>query len=870
MYRSKSQRFGFQKFIQFCSLVILLVSSLVIQAQQLENNDQVLVFTDVMLDDDHAIKDLLTLPRFEPIRSRIAGFVTSSGNAVLKAAVLKQMIAGYGYDFPVYAGTGSNLREQTATEFAADFLQEGRFLLPETTRQALLALPHEDQSGNPNRFLKSVLQKASVSGSKVHVLGMGPFTDVNRMIKRNPELSSQVLGLFGGMGGYKYNGDGSLAVPFNAIEDAQAAREFADDYREGKSFKHLYTVPSDTMNRIGFPNGYFPANDDYAKILFEEAKVSPVSNSIMNVGANYATVWPRYGGRTFGVLTEWFGATIMNQGELYRYYLADPLAAELFRIALTDPEALKALELNEVAIKTHSEKPDSKDLILYVDSEGKGQKMTELKSFDGHAWVAESMKEIADNVAAKNYLPANKNFEVLGLTEEAADVYANSLAEVQSEKARSTLANENFAERLHEAKGAAVKTPHSLLITFKNAPDDWISLLKFISDPVALAALKNGGIIAEGYDSHEVAKSLKAVLSGLGAGGVVVAIGHNYDKEEVTRNGNLSLEHRFWENGLVASAFKGLKGWNAPIDSFLTPEALIKQVIAHSKRVGVKATELVLGEGVDRIKFNIANNHALDKSVESVTDMGGGRQAGEEYLATRNWAGDPKWHIEQWSQAAKYTNVHVFDSTQFSGAMMSVKFNEENFGSAETAITAFEEARGVPEINAVLEHSVNWSRNFEQLIARKSDPKAPLLEAPQKGIMVGANALYMTNHVLAELHDQESSFERHQADFSVILEKKAPKVLTQKLEESPKMFMFYRDPNLHHEASIAQEVVSPAIRALHFLALNSKTGDLVRGEGVLSDGFADHFRSLPNGSPSSRDRCSGFLKSNFKDDGKKI
>ena len=141
-------------------------------------NDKVIV-TD-LLDDD--IRALINLFSDKKTGNTVKAIVVSTGNTQLKAEITRKIVSAFGLNIPVYAGTSTDLANNSVTSFAANFEAEGKHILDETTRWRLKE--RYGESGDGAERLAALIKGHATEGKPLDVLLLTAPTDLVTAIKK--------------------------------------------------------------------------------------------------------------------------------------------------------------------------------------------------------------------------------------------------------------------------------------------------------------------------------------------------------------------------------------------------------------------------------------------------------------------------------------------------------------------------------------------------------------------------------------------------------------------------------------------------------------------------------------------------------------
>ncbi len=658
--------------------VLLLVLSAVSFAA---HPNKKIIFTDVMDDDLRAITNYLTDPQ---TRDSIEAFVVSTGNTHLKAAVIRQMVAGYGLNIPVYAGTATNLASHPVSSFAGNFEKEGLPILSEIDVENLALFRGRD--GNAVQAVTERLRNIPI-GQKLDIVLLTAPIDLVKIVQADRAHSFRVLEDGFGMGFAKSLGDGKMSAPFNSIVGAESVVEFQKLIQEGLFTGAFHHVRTDVVQKnSGLPGGYVPdgvAGQALRARLTAAMTKNPVSHRLLQNALEYAYNWRSSAAQEFGIgvgtdLDRWVPGSFSNPQNAVGFYLADTVPVELSKMTAAELAKQKFADgRTSFRLSGSSAQP----LIIEPSGNMNERPVRELTEFDGMAAL-------------------EKHVSLL----EAADQFSPT-AEFRLNPIVSPRAQRSQAPETHDGR------KRSLLIVFKNSPDDWFALARVLSTEHGREALAKGGIIVEGFKTVEVANAVRSLVASLGETEIPVVAGHQYTDAEVRHIPNFKGELALYDQGEGLRAFSKL----APVhDRFgLDATRLIERAMNFAGHNGDKVDFMILGEGIDLARA-LPEGSPHWSRVGDLYDMGDGRLTDNrtKLALTRNWLPHGDEVIPFLERAAeKGKNVLIFSSNEFGGSLVSKTSGEVGNGNA--AFTKLDRASELnPAFAAMKNHWLNWSRIF--------------------------------------------------------------------------------------------------------------------------------------------------------------
>ncbi len=676
--------------------------------------NDVVIITDALDDDIRAIVHMLLDPGS---RNRVKAIVCSTGNVQLKTAIIRKIVKGLGLNIPVYAGTATNLRNNSVTEFAGFLEKEGGPLLTPQERAYYSSI--SEKSGDGAEQLNQLIAEQAASGKVLDTLLLTAPIDLVPAMQKNPRDSQKVLGDLFTMGIWKNIGsdtDAKFVSPYNTMADPESSLSLIRMVNGG-FFKRAFHAPSDTIQkRTGLEGGYIPETVE-GKALRQRLKDAmnqhPVLKDVFGAAQEYGLSW-------IHTATQRVGMGLNAHDRWVPSSFKDPEAAAGFYLADMTPTVMSMMNDSELANlkftprfmtgtgNINTSRPVLESFTLFENKQSNGQGgFLDLVELDGPA-VLEKHLEAVESAPRK--FPAVAS-------------YRDAIPEALSFRVEETKAIVSHGKK------------KNLVIIFKNSPDDWFGLLRILGTEKGRQALLNGGIIAEGFNTHEMALNIKAVLNDLGVASIPVAAGHNYTQEEIAKVPNLALEAALQNNNFSSEAFKDLPRLSEQSDDgkILTPDQLIGRSAVWAEKNNTQFDAIVLGEGIDLI--NHVNSDAESrKRLGSLFVMGGGRMAQKDgvnqFSFTRNWLPHEAVVVPGLNQLGKEgKNIWTFSSDEFGGSLVAA--TEENVGNAETAFNRLKELSRIPGINSISKHWENWSKNVAWFF---KDKKEGLPFDPQKPV----------------------------------------------------------------------------------------------------------------------------------------
>jgi len=653
-------------------------------------NDKI-VITDWMDDDQKAqIYDLLSNPKG---KSRIKAIVVTSGNVQLKAASLRQFLAGMGRDdVQVLVGTSIDLSKDSATVFAADHEYEGEPFLSANERRELNLQNgiHGGASGQLARMFKQY----SESGKRLDVELLSAPTDLQLAISHDPGTASKALGDLYSMGLYSVEQNG-LTPKFNAKVDRKSALALFDLLATGVFQRH-FTIPTSTVQRnSGLAGGYFP--EDSAKLAYRQRLTSvmqsiPVLNKTYQAGQRYRRAFLSSVARREGwpAFVAWIAGATKNPDDGAAFYTADGLVSMISQMSETQLQgAISRGEIKTRRVKAHW---DGATQELVYQEDPKGALLYEFQSLPGEKFVT-SLVELMEQARAQNSIQPTDQFHLR--TENLPRPTPITI------------------ERDHGAN------PEALLLSFKNSPDDWYGLYRLLGTNRGRTALAHGGIVVEGIETTAVGDALMRALKDLGITNIEVAVSSPYSLTDA-KLPNLRGEYLAYQNGLGVRAFAGLPAADRPL---LTPRELFARSAAWSQQTGGRIDAIVYGQGKDFLTY--ANGDpALKQALRRVLVMGGARIKDGKTTLTRNWLigqdpSHPYDHLKPWDDLGRSgVTVDILPTSEFGAALVaSGTANHGNFAFNRLAGAAPGSA-----LNRSADHARFWSASWEQIEADSFDP----------------------------------------------------------------------------------------------------------------------------------------------------
>lgn len=703
-----------------------------------------IIITDMLDDDIRALLHLFTDPE---MRDSVKAVVISTGNVYIKAEVARKIIAGLGLKIPVYAGTSTNLANNSVTSFAANYEKEGAPLLQPEEIKSLRTM--NGHSGNGANAISQILRETPAN-EKIDILALTSFVDINNAINIDPEAAKTHLGDLFTMGIYKKNAAGELISPYNTMTDTRAAKNFFEIVKPEVDpsssqellsntkkgfFENIYHVPSDVVqNNSGLPGGYIP-NDGEGKELRDRLdkamRKNPVLAKIMSAAGEYALNWVATANAEFGIgfsnSDRWVPGTFQNPHEAVGFYLADTVPTALLKMTTQE---LNKLNFVSSKVKTPSI-VTNKPFKFLPDPEGK--EIKDLQRFDGWGALREHVKLLE---GAFRYKPT---------------------AEFAKQKKYPKTTSEEAVKK------PSAKSKNSLLLVFKNSPDDWFGLMEILATEKGRKALASGGIICEGFKTESMRDSVIGLLQSMGIKDVLVGAGTQYIRESIVNIGNFKGEMLFNDVGQNDKAFEELKK-NIDRSQASDVNTILEKAKSSALANNAFIDAVILGEGID-LFAKISNSPEYAKVLESVYVMGGGRIQNDKIVVSRNWVRNTDnvmAHLDYLGKLGK--KVFIYSSNEFGGSMIST--TEKQMGNAAVAFSALESAAQRSEtMKAVFEHWKNWNRVFAWALGPNKeapfDPTAKLTTLSTSPL-----GLRIANEYLGEQYS-ETTVQKTEVSFTV-------------------------------------------------------------------------------------------------------
>ncbi|MGZ3775974.1 MAG: nucleoside hydrolase [Pseudobdellovibrionaceae bacterium] len=739
MARFKNSVFSFLIAILVFSIIFTPYSSIA------AHPNKKIVITD-MLDDD--IRALLHLLSDKETRGSVKALVITTGNVYLKAAIARKIVAGLGLKIPVYSGTSTNLANNNVTSFAANYEKEGAPLLSPEEIKSLRTM--NGHSGNGASAISSILRETP-NGEKIDILLLTAATDLNLAIGIDPEAAKKSLGDLFTMGLYKRNANNELVSPYNTMADTRAAKTFLEIVRPNGDlvttsglleiankgyFEHIYHVPSDVVqNNSGLPGGYIPNTGEGKKLrerLDAAMKQNPVLEKILTAAGEYALNWTTTANAEFGIgfsdSDRWVPGSFQNPHEAVGFYLADTVPTALLKMTAAQ---IKQLEFNATKVKT----PDKiGNYSFKFEFDPEGREINDLKHFDGWSALKEHVVLLEN---AKQFKPLDEFYK------------------------KPQLPKVDPSEKV--SKSSAAKNKNSLIIIFKNSPDDWFGLLEILATTKGKKALASGGIICEGFHTESMRDSVIGLLQNMGLTNIKVAAGTQYTRENIESIGNFKGEMIFNDLAQDDRAFLQLK-YNIDLSQAASVDELLKKAQQSAQKNSAGIDAVILGEGIDLYR-KISESPEFSKNLESIYVMGGGRIQNDKIVVSRNWIRDTKSTMSFIDYLGKIgKKVFVYSSNEFGGSMIST--TEKNMGNGAVAFSALENAANTSVVmKAVFEHWKNWNRVFAWALGPNKDlPFDP--EAKLTTLSTSPLGLRIANEYLGE-HYSETTVQKTEVNFDV-------------------------------------------------------------------------------------------------------
>ncbi len=676
----------------FFFLLLTFFCSLVVQAAP---PNKKIIFTDDLDDDKYALLRILRDPE---ARDSVLAIVVSTGNTQLKAASVRQAIAGYGLNIPVYAGTSVNMAGDPVTAFAAANELEG-YPLVRTSDIAGYA-GQMGVNGDAAQQVSKIL-KAVPTGQKIDIVDLCNPVDLVKAINLDKGAAIAALGDFSAMGLYKVLPDGTVATPYNGRGASKAVTDLLDLRGQG-FFRRFNHIPTDTVQqRSSLPGGYIPLTGEGGEIrtaLNQVMQGDPVLSLIQHSTKEYGLAWYHAAMKDVGVglgseSDRWIPSSFPDPRAATGYYIADSLVAEM---SLATDEQLAQMDFRDTHLSAKTTGVVANPINFNLT--GGSTHVNDLHSIDGMGLLRKQLALASD----PNRLPPTEDFGKSTYTVPAG-----------------------LATGLGVRINTQAASDHGLVIIFKNSPDDYFGLLRILSTEKGRSALAHGGIIAEGFQSDEVAKALRNVLGDLGIEYIPVAAGMKYKEGEIESitAPNFKLELAFYnENHQGVRAFKDLP--EAPDRFRLSAEQIMKKAAASAQSRGSKVDYIVYGEGVDLFRA-MGTNADIKEHLGFVSTMGGGRYGKPKaegdpapWIPSRNWLAHPEEVLGGINALGeKKDSTIVFSSDEFGGAFISSK--DGKIGNGQVAFNALSlGSNDSAAVRAINEHWKNWSRNFAWIMAK--------------------------------------------------------------------------------------------------------------------------------------------------------
>ncbi|MEO5668376.1 MAG: nucleoside hydrolase [Bdellovibrionota bacterium] len=672
------------KSLIFCLTLFLAAVLHSTTASAAAGNKKIIV-TDVLDDDIRAILHMLTDPSS---RSQIDAFVVSTGNVQLKSAILQKIINGLGLNIPVWTGTATNLNNNSTTAFAGNNELEGGHLISRDERRFYNSV--RGKSGDASKRIAALLESLPPK-EKIDMLLITAPTDVVSAIRLAPTAARDHFGDLFTMGLWKEN-KGKLMAPYNTMADPDAVMNFIRMVNGG-TFQRVFHVPSDTVQqRSGLPGGYFPedgAGLRYRQELTNVMQKHPLLKDVFTAAQEYGLAWEHTARQQFGIgLNEadrWVPSSFKDPADAAGFYLADTAPTHL---AFLPESELTALPTKVRSMSSTGSVDFRKGVVApfeLLEAPG-GRSILDVQSLDGPAMLDKHLKLL----------------QSAAITMPPSPGYRAALPGVDLS---------SFQDAATHV--AAPSEKKALLMTFKNSPDDWFGLIQILGTEHGREALKNGGIVAEGFDTVEMAHSIQNVLKDLGHPEIRVAVGHQYAPGEIDAIPNFQLEKKFSEQRLGGKAFVSLPPATKETQPLEKADDLFRDVAAWSEKNGAKYDHVILGEGIDYLRA-VESNPELAKNLGSIFAMGGGRYpAGGELQFTRNWLPHKQEVLGGLEKlGADGKKVWVFSSDQFGGSLVSS--TKDKLGNSEVIFSKLADSGDRhPALRAIADHWTNWGKNAD-------------------------------------------------------------------------------------------------------------------------------------------------------------
>lgn len=172
--------------------------------------------TAIWVDTDFGFDDLWALLLLRRLECVVAGVSLVAGNAGLDqvAANASGAKAAYGFDWPVWQGARTPLRRDPETA--------ERILGASGMRSRGRRLPTVSDGPLPGGALQAMRAWLAETDGALHVLALGPLTNIAELCQRYPEQAARMTRLTW-MGGSAGLGNHTKKAEFNAFADAEAA-----------------------------------------------------------------------------------------------------------------------------------------------------------------------------------------------------------------------------------------------------------------------------------------------------------------------------------------------------------------------------------------------------------------------------------------------------------------------------------------------------------------------------------------------------------------------------------------------------------------------------------------------------------------------
>jgi len=678
-------------------------------ALRAEPGRDLVIETDLLDDDRRALLDLFL---DKNVKDRIKLIVVSTGNAHLKAAELQQMVYGLNLKIKVVAGEATDVTTNPVTSFAGGVDNEGKWLLTQAQIERLTKPAVAKTSGKGAEVLKTLANQYAAEGNKLDVLLLTAPKVVGKYAAGNEDTAKKAFGNLFGMGFWKKNRDGSVVAPFNFRAGDVESQQLMEAYQKGV-FDNFYHVRTDVVqNNSGLPGGFVPEDGALRNSLERAMNGNEFLRRSLDAAREYGLSWINWSVKNLGLgntdSTRWVPSSWKSPSAAHGFYYADMAPSQLVKLPQAELDKLKTSRINhtpelhppvgQAPVGTVSFKPGTREVI-------------DVEEVDGLKALKEHIKLV---LAARNIVPTDSR-------------YNKSTDFVHVDPKDS------------ELKAASLIRKRALVISFKNAPDDWMGLLHIVNTEEGRRALERGGVVVEGFQTEAVAKSVRAVLNELGMGKVSVALGHEYQPGEIDAIPNLQFERTIYEVGEGSKAFEHLEH-TTPLAA-MKPEELVDKALAWANREQGKVDAVILGEGVDVLKALAESPNG--EGVGSLFLMGGGRPVdandlSKGFVKTRNWLRKPAEIFSALGKLATHgVKSYVFSSDQFGGSMVAK--TDRNLGNGEVMFAELDRL-GIDSkvLGAIRDHWERWSRvnaffgrrmqikDEAERKALKFDPNAPV------------------------------------------------------------------------------------------------------------------------------------------------